>query len=420
MLKNETHQIQEHSGVLALKSEFRFDTTTGNWTTIVEGRGARPSNTSADNRNVGFDAEPFSLSDSIRKHCVFCPGNEVHTPEVIVAAYAKDGIDEGAVRSLEDIEFVSSKGRIERRNRLWYARCVENKYPAFRMTPDASFESHFSIVESSFVNFKRDISTRFFNCFPSSGRHEVIIDTNRHARSWSDFSDFEIKLTFRLFRLRLKQLLDSRQFSYAFVFKNVGVNAGASQQHSHCQLTGNIDLPQSVRAEFERLAVYDCERRAHFETRSYWDALLDAELEANERIVWASDRFVVYCPYASRFPMQVEICPRFDGLFEEYEDETLDELAIIARRTVVALEIAKQQNLPNDPTPLDYNIIMRNVPWRLDEQLLNNHKTTRPRWIVLPSLVKKAGYEIGCGIDINPIAPETAANVLRKIFATQG
>ena len=52
----------------------------------------------------------------------------------------------------------------------------------------------------------------------------------------------------------------------------------------------------------------------------------------------------------------------------------------------------------------------------LDSDLAEGERLMRPRWLVLPSLVKKAGYEIGCDIDINPIAPETAAKMLRAVF----
>ncbi len=410
-MKNEESQTnaQNASDALALESEFRLDTTTGQWVAIVEGRGARP-------HNVGGTVVHTDATQDHDPHCVFCRGNELKTPAFVAAAVLKSSALDRSNVTLDDVEFIYPDEAEAFQTRPWFARSFENMYPAFRMDVADGDASTFFEVEESFLHGDPQSVPSFFNRVPGEGRHEVLIDSNRHVRSWSDLNEFEITLAFRLFRLRLSSLLASGRFAYSFIFKNVGANAGASQRHSHCQLTGNVDLPPNIRVELERLIAYERSRRARGDSRSYWDALLEAELGASVRVVAVTDRFVVYCPYASRFPGQVEICPRFDGRFEEYDDDTIDELAKLARRTTKALEEAKRRFRPNDTEPLDYNVVMRNAPSALRGELNEGEGLTRPRWAFLPSLVKKAGYEIGCGVDINPVAPETAAKLLREVF----
>ena len=144
--------------------------------------------------------------------------------------------------------------------------------------------------------------------------------------------------------------------------------------------------------------------------------LLRAELDEGRRVVVADDSFVLYCPYASRFPVQSEICPRFDGAFEDYGAKELDTLATTARAAILALQTAYEKRSPNDASRVDYNVVMTNGPYNVPSELEDAASVFRPRLTILPSLVKKAGFEYGSGIDINPVSPETAAAWLREYF----
>lgn len=387
-MENEESRVEVGSFPASFGSEFRLDPATGLWALIAEGRGARPSN-----------AEDDSATGDRDTNCAFCPGNESQTPKLVLAAVENES---------GEVELLEPGADPELARRPWIARVFENKYPVFRISPDSTEPPAYAEIVSGF--------DAPFSAIPAIGRHEVIVDTPRHIRSWSEFTDREIKWAFRIFRARLRALRNSGRFERAFVFKNVGPGAGASQRHSHCQLVGEVKLPPSAIEELKRLLVLTQTARRSGDSRSYWNAILDAELRAKERVVAASERFVVHCPFASRYPMQVEICPRFGDALEDYSDEALDELALLARRTVAALETAKRLKLPNDPSPLDYNVVMRATPNRMAPPFEELVGVARPRWVVLPSLVKKAGYEIGSGIDINPVSPETAATILREVF----
>ncbi len=410
-MKKTINTFDNNAKALTLDSEYRLDPATGLWTLIVEGREARPSNTG---RN---DVESTLLDSETQRDpcCPFCLGSESQTPETVAKAALRLVAREKSEYEIDDFEIVSPTPAEEFDKSDWFVRVFENKYPFFRMNSTGENVPTFKAVEKVLTS-SESTSNALFNSISGRGRHEVVVDSRRHVRSWSEFTELEAKLTFRVFRSRLRALRDSGCFAYSFVFKNVGSGAGASQRHSHCQLTGNVELPPDVGREIERLIQYERARKTRGETASFWDAVLNAELQARSRVVDFSERFVVYCPYASRFPVQTEICPRFNVPFEDYSEDAIDELALLARKTITALEEAKRRFYPDDPSPLDYNVVMKNVPARLTSDLLEGVGLARPRWLILPSIVKKAGYEIGCGVDINPIAPETAAQLLRETF----
>lgn len=402
-------------------SDFRLDPLTDRWTLIAEGRGKRPESISSHrnggNGEGGNDKSPTAVSESEaqdaapRKDCAFCPGNEQITTET-VAAIVENPDANGEKSSVKTLE---RDGNLEGFH--WLGRVIENKFPAFRIDPEHfTHPKGFDELRRLFYDGKLSLKERFFQKIDAVGRHEVAIDARRHLRGWAEMSEEEIVLAFRLLQSRLQEFRASGLYDYAFFFKNVGVNAGASQPHTHCQLTGNVVIPDDVYAQVKRVARYERVRREHGESASFWEALMEMEIEAGLRIVAKTDSFALYCPYASRFPLQVEICPLFDGAFEDYDASTLSEVAKLARNALIALQETKRRYRPFDLTPLDYNVVMTNQPYRVESDMAVALAVFRPRLAILPSLVKKAGYEHGSGIDINPIAPETAAAYLRDAF----
>ena len=392
------------AAVDATGSEFRLDPATGRWALIAEGRGARPTNLEPSGDKVAN-----ATVDGPDSFCPFCPGSESMTPRVsLIATRLENG----------ETEFLEAETDDDVDGQRWNVRVFENKFPMFRpvdAVAGAADEKPSSAFDDDGAAALE--GGALFQTATGLGKHEVIVDCDRHARGWSDFSDAEIETAFLTFRRRLRALRDSGKYAYSFVFKNVGSDAGASQGHSHCQLTATNFLPPDVRVEVERLIRYERGRKARGEELGFWDALLKAELADGSRIVAETERFVALCPFASRSPMEVAIWQRFDGDFEDADDATIAELARLARDLVAALERARRRFNPNAATELAHNVVFRNAPSRLDGSLAEGAGLFRPRWSILPSLAKKAGYEQGSGVDVNPISPETAAERLRAVWS---
>ncbi len=392
-------------------SEYRLDPLTERWVLIAEGRSERPSDFEADGASRGACA---THEKSVDFQCAFCPGNERLTTPTTAAVILHDSHSKGDYPG--DYVVVADDDAEGVQEARWRARAFENKYPAFRLSERDVDAPNFCELRRRFYRGALPPSELFFQKIDAEGRHEVVADTNRHLRGWGEMTALEVCLALRLLQSRLRDFRASGRFAHAFFFKNVGVGAGASQPHSHCQIVASPLIPDDVRFQLERVALYEKNRRDACETDSFWDALLRAELEDGRRVVAATEEFVLYCPYASRFPAQMEICPRSDEPFEDYDSAKLNALAQTARNAILVLQRAYEKQVPTATSPLDYNVVMTNAPYRVDSDFEEAARVFRPRLTILPCLVKKAGYEYGSGIDINPISPETAATWLREFW----
>ena len=240
-------------------SDFRLDPLTDRWTLIAEGRVKRPESISSHrNGEGGGDKSSTPISESEaqdfapHKDCVFCPGNEQITTET-VASIVENPNGKGEKYTVKTLE---RDGNLEGLH--WLGRVIENKFPAFRIDPARfTHPKGFDELRRLFHDDKLSLKERFFQKIDAVGRHEVAIDARRHLRGWAEMSEVEIVLAFRLLQNRLQEFRASGLYDYAFFFKNVGANAGASQPHTHCQLTGNVVIPDDVCSQVKRVARYE-------------------------------------------------------------------------------------------------------------------------------------------------------------------
>ena len=135
------------------------------------------------------------------------------------------------------------------------------------------------------------------------------------------------------------------------------------------------------------------------------DHLLEAERWQEERIVEAGEEgAVVFCPWASRFPYLVHICPwPTEASFTESAPET-----IAAVGAALARSLRRYKELLHDP------------PFNLAFLLAAKGPEGIPaahRWHIelFPRLTPQAALETGLGAHINEVAPEQAADELRSV-----
>lgn len=374
--------------------EYRRDPLTGRWVIVAEERASRP---------FQFDIE-LANGEAPHEHCVFCPGNEQLTPGEVDAFRSKGGIKDGPG---------------------WKVRVVPNRYPAvFRDAhyPDlGTFEAAFGPildVDTPLARFEEP----FYQPVPGTGAHEVVIDTPRHILSMCDLDDAETADVFRMYRRRLKALAAEKRFAHALVFKNVGAAAGASLPHAHSQVLAMPFIAPPIQRELHRAIAFRRET-----DRCYWCLHIEHELKNKTRIVEESSRFVTFCPYVSRFPGEVVIFPkRHISHFEMLEESVIAELARQVRHVLRLLE----QTVTWIKGRLSYNMLLKSGPFVYRGPLNYADMNDSAIWMhkidfapenayhfhvsILPSLAKAAGFEWGCGLHINPIAPETAAARLRE------
>ncbi len=288
--------------------------------------------------------------------CPFCPGNERLLPAII----AETRMD-------------AAPG--------WQARVVNNKYPA--LTPDAQPKA-------------LDIGPRVRR--DAFGYHEVIVESPCHNADLTTLSDTEIHAVATTYRSCFNALAKRPHIEAVFLFRNHGLNSGASLVHPHAQAMATAMVPPRT-AETLRWA------RAQFAATGRCATCrdLESEMEDGSRIVEATKHFLTFVPFAATSPCELRITPlRHRASFGAVDDAELIELGRVLRRALMRLALAL-----DDPS---YNFVIESSAIAADDA-----QSTHWCLKIIPKLTTPAGFELASGIRINPSLPEADAEMLRAI-----
>ena len=149
----------------------------------------------------------------------------------------------------------------------------------------------------------------------------------------------------------------------------------------------------------------------YYRNRCIYCDILRFELQSGKRIILEMDDFVVFAPYASRFPFEMWIVPKFHSCdFANIDKKKLKELAKAFK--------AALKKLKNGVNDSPYNLIIHTAPFRRTGKA--GYWTTIEEdyhWHieVMPRLTGVAGFEWGTGAYINTMSPEDAAKHLREV-----
>lgn len=232
----------------------------------------------------------------------------------------------------------------------------------------------------------------------SRGLHEVIVECPHFERRFTALDETQVRHVLEAYRVRLAAVREMLGEGYGLVFKNSGPAAGATVEHVHSQLLATRHVPPHIR---RRVANAE---RVHGEFGRDPHAIAIDELLADPpRLVFAEPTWIAYCPSAGRFPLECRLVPRDRFTRPESTPETvLDDLAGVLLRLLRGLEASRSN--------VEYNLVLHTLPFEVPDDV-----PWFRWWIeVIPRLANFGGYELGGGTFINPIAPETAAETLRK------
>jgi len=229
------------------------------------------------------------------------------------------------------------------------------------------------------------------------GAHEVIIECPFHEVTMANLSEENIREVLWVYRDRLVDLKKDQRLVYGMIFKNVGLAAGASLEHSHSQLIVTPIVPVNVWEEMTGSLEF-----FNYRGRCIYCDIIRQESAAGTRLVTETDRFTVLAPYAPRFPFETWILPkRHESHFEDADAPTLENLAWILRTTIRKIDKVLERPA--------YNFIVHSAPVQ-DGPLPHYHWHVE----IIPKLTKVAGFEWGTGFYINPTPPEESAKFLRE------
>jgi len=320
---------------------------TNRWVIIAAERAKRPN-----------DFKPNEPDTYGSGPCPFCEGNEKLTPPEVDADRPKSTP-------------VDTAG--------WLTRTVPNKYPALEDKP--------SLGKSR---------EGLFEMMDGIGRHEVIIESPDHSKQLADLDVEQIKKVIQAYTRRSIELSKDERFKYILIFKNYGMAAGASLEHSHSQL---ISLPITPRRVMEEL---ECAQEYYDSKKScVFCDIAKQESQSRERMVYENEDFIVLCPFASRFPFEILIMPKkHQDHFVNITEAQIDSFAVVVKET-----LTKIKKVLKNPA---YNFIIHTNSF-------NGEGGQYYHWHVeiIPTLSKTAGFEWGTGFYINLTSPEVASKYLR-------
>ncbi len=264
-------------------------------------------------------------------------------------------------------------------NNEWTTRVFPNKFPA---------------VEN--IDNKKDISEGPYSAMTAIGSHEIVV-TRDGRRTFALLEQSELAEVIDAYRERYVELMNGKSVNSISIFHNHGKKAGASILHPHSQI---ITLPVTVPAvmrEIDACREYTKKTKEHL-----FEVMAEHELERGSRIVYTNDKFVVYCPFASSRAFQMRLLPREPQPY--FERLTPSDEMFIADALLHALR-ALYDTL-DDP---DFNYYIHTSP--CDGQVYDEYSYHID---IFPRTHVYAGFEFATDIEIVPIAPEKAAEVLRK------
>jgi UDPglucose--hexose-1-phosphate uridylyltransferase len=309
--------------------------------------------------------------------CPFCRGNENKTPAPI-AVIPGDG--------------------------EWQIRIVENLFPVLG-------------DDSEHPNFAFGLQ----QAIDGYGRHEVVIDNPSHGIRIHEMTDGHLGMLLAAYRDRMGELYRSNdRLKYVLVFKNFGPAAGASIGHTHSQIIAMPVVPRNVQAEVRQSALFhektgQCifcnliDEALTFEATLYdrESGELRRKINVGQFVIEKSKKFIAVKPFASRYEWEVHILPLLHSAdFLSATDEDLADLAVLFKRTMARLNILLGG--------AQYNFFIHSVPH--GAEYAGNALSFHWHLEICPRTSIPTGFEMGSGLSVNTIAPEDAAERLRKIM----
>lgn len=259
----------------------------------------------------------------------------------------------------------------------WRCRIVPNLYNALSIDEDIK-----SYKEGCF-----ELKSGF-------GAHEVIIETPNHHKTMFTFEQKEFFDYFNIIKLRVLDLKKDIRLKYFSLFKNHGINAGASQEHSHSQLIATPFIPPKIQNELNGFKEF---KQKH--ERSFFDDLINDEKNFKKGLLFENSHFLAFCPYASKYPFEITIICKDDiDSIVKFKDEHIFALAQTARFVF--------EKLYNALGDIAFNMILKNG------DIQNEQNPNRFHILITPRLYKSAGFELDTDIFINTFLPETATKIL--------
>lgn len=276
----------------------------------------------------------------------------------------------------------------------WRVRAVPNKYPALDQgypeeMPESGLKDPLGVTRGM---------PQLLADAPAAGMHEVIVNSPRAVQSLAELSLDELEAATAGWAARIGAQ-DGTPAQYVHLCVNERIEAGATLPHTHAQLFALPFVPPPIARERERMRAY----YEHTQGRTLLEDLLVEEIRGGQRLVAIDGSAALIAPFASATPYRLAVIPRKpEPHFEQSPSRGAAMLHTALSAMAGAIDFGEGAAPP-------LNIWIRTAPsgaqgysWRIE---------------IAPRLGQPAGFELGTGVGINPVAPEDAAEQFREALA---
>jgi UDPglucose--hexose-1-phosphate uridylyltransferase len=195
---------------------------------------------------------------------------------------------------------------------------------------------------------------------------------------------------------RLVDLEKDRRFQQFLIIKNY---PGVFNRHPHSHIMALPVIPRRIDEEI--WGILDYHQR---KDRCIFCDILREEIASKKRVILETVHFLIFSPFASRYPFETWIIPKVHSAdFHRITEEEIGDLSLALKTLLLRF-----RRLLADPP---YSMVFHTSPvqGRFHRPEYHWHIETRLR------IGLREGFEWGTGLFVNPTPPEDAARYLRDV-----
>lgn len=191
------------------------------------------------------------------------------------------------------------------------------------------FTNDFAALQTTSPKFA--VNEGLFRAESEQGICKVICFSPDHSKSLADMAVKDIDKVVKTWQKEYTELGSNDMINYVQIFENKGSVMGCSNPHPHGQIWSQSTLPNEVDKKDQHQKAYFSKNNS-----SLLGDYLKQELEANERIIYQNDHFVVLTPFWAVWPFETMIVPKTQkrNIAELSNEESLAFADAISKITV--------------------------------------------------------------------------------------
>jgi UDPglucose--hexose-1-phosphate uridylyltransferase len=240
------------------------------------------------------------------------------------------------------------------------------------------------------------------------GHCDMVVYSQEHDAKLPFMPVNEIYCLVEAWRDRYAQLMKLPSVQFVAILENKGRDAGMTLDHPHGQIYAMPFLPPIQQAQWQQT----------LSQKDLWSRIIEKELKDKERIIAETDSFLAAQPFYARFPYEVHIWAKRDGVCSllEMTPQERRELAGVLKNVTLRYE----KLWPNSKYGFPTLMLMHQFSRAEDggfagAEAFRFHIEFYPLQRSPDKLKYRASIETGTHTFLNDALPETQAQELRNV-----